>query len=63
MSKPDERHFIDHPNGKCFWAITSTEGELMYSRTAPSRDKAYSESAHHYRLLDQGKHLTQKRDS
>lgn len=55
-----ERYFIDHPNGKCFWAIVSADGELMYSRTAPDRKKAYNESAHHCRLFDSGKHYLQK---
>ena len=48
---------------KVYWEITDADGTVLVDGMSNSQKQAYAESAHHYRLLDQGRHITQKRDS
>jgi hypothetical protein len=55
-----ERTFIDMPTGKCFWAVVDKDGNLLDSRTAPDRKKAYAESALSMKLIDKRKRKSWK---
>lgn len=55
------RSFKELPDGKCYWEVTNLEGEVLASRTAPSVQKAWSESAHHCKLIGKRRHISQKK--
>lgn len=49
-----ERKFKTLTDGrKVYWEIVDENGKSLINGTAKNRKKAYAESAHHYRLIDQ----------
>lgn len=55
---PDRIEYEDRPNG-VHWSILDADGEVLYERTSPDRDRAEREAGHHYKLFELGAHYLQ----